>query len=175
MGLFTGLNGNEGSRLRCFKWFQPFRKYCLSKWAYRPIRFTLGAVFIWSGVSKLANPQSFSVIIGAYGLINDSWVLPVSLFLPLIELFGGVGLLLDLRGSLTTIAGLLLLFMLILGYGIWMGLDVDCGCLGRKTPRPGHTTVFVPRCIATSSWGRQFCTSIHGGLSGQRGPWLGPI
>ncbi len=114
--------------------FSLFGNIAFSKWAYRPIRFTLGTVFIWSGVSKLANPHSFSVIIGAYGLINDSWVLPVSLFLPLIELFGGVGLLLDLRGSLTTIAGLLLLFMLILGYGIWMGLDVDCGCFGPEDP-----------------------------------------
>jgi uncharacterized membrane protein YphA (DoxX/SURF4 family) len=114
--------------------FKLFGNIAFSSWAYRSIRFTLGGVFIWSGVSKLADPQSFAVIIDAYGLIPDSWVLPVSVFLPLIELIGGVGLLLDLRGSLTTIAGLLLLFMLILGYGIWMGLDLDCGCFGPDDP-----------------------------------------
>jgi hypothetical protein len=40
----------------------------------------------------------------------------------------------DLRGSPTIIAGLLALFMLIMGYGIWMGLDVDCGSFGPEDP-----------------------------------------
>jgi uncharacterized membrane protein YphA (DoxX/SURF4 family) len=111
-----------------------FENIVLSTWIYRSARFTISAIFVWSGISKLADPQSFAVIIDAYGLIPDSWVLPVSVLLPLIEVIGGVGLLLDLRGSLTTIAGLLLLFMLILGYGIWMGLDVDCGCFKPEDP-----------------------------------------
>jgi len=114
--------------------FSIIGKVALSNWAYRSIRFILSAIFMWSGVSKLTDPQSFAVIIAAYGLIPDSWVLSVSVFLPLIELIGGVGLLLDLRGSLTTISGLLVLFILILGYGIWMGLDVDCGCFGPEDP-----------------------------------------
>jgi len=114
--------------------FSVFRNIAFSMWSYRFARLAISVVFIWSGVSKLADPQSFAVIIDAYGLIPDSWVLPVSLLLPLIEVIGGMGLLLDLRGSLATIAGLLLLFMLILGYGIWMGLDVDCGCFGPDDP-----------------------------------------
>jgi len=32
------------------------------------------------------------------------------------------------------IGGLLVLFIAILGYGIWMGLDVDCGCFGPDDP-----------------------------------------
>jgi uncharacterized membrane protein YphA (DoxX/SURF4 family) len=114
--------------------FSLFGNIAFSKWGYRFIRFTLSAVFIWSGISKLADPQSFAVIIDAYGLIPGSWVMPVSVLLPFIEVIGGAGLLVDLRGSLTTIAGLLLLFMLILGYGIRMGLDVDCGCFGPEDP-----------------------------------------
>jgi uncharacterized membrane protein YphA (DoxX/SURF4 family) len=111
-----------------------FENIVLSTWVYRSARFTISAIFVWSGISKLADPQSLAVIIDAYGLIPDSWVLPVSVLLPLIELIGGVGLFLDLRGSLATISGLLLLFMLILGYGIWIGLDVDCGCFGPDDP-----------------------------------------
>jgi uncharacterized membrane protein YphA (DoxX/SURF4 family) len=114
--------------------FTLFGNIALSNRTYGFIRISLSAIFMWSGVSKLADPQSFAVIIGAYGLIPDSWVLPVSVLLPLIELIGGAGLLFDLRGSLTAVGGLLLLFMLILGYGIWMGLDVDCGCFGPQDP-----------------------------------------
>jgi uncharacterized membrane protein YphA (DoxX/SURF4 family) len=114
--------------------FNLFGNIAFSNWAYKSIRFALSIIFIWSGVSKLLDQQSFAVIIESYGLIPGSWVLTVSVLLPLIELIGGVRLRLDLRGSLTTFAGLLLLFMLILGYGIWMGLDVDCGCFGPDDP-----------------------------------------
>jgi hypothetical protein len=41
---------------------------------------------------------------------------------------------LDIQGSLVVITGLLGFFMVILGYGIWMGLDVDCGCFGPDDP-----------------------------------------
>jgi hypothetical protein len=51
-----------------------------------------------------------------------------------LEVTAGIGLLFDIRGSLALIAGLLLLFMVVLGYGIWMGLDVDCGCFGPEDP-----------------------------------------
>ncbi|MCI5132059.1 MAG: hypothetical protein D3904_11185, partial [Candidatus Electrothrix sp. EH2] len=41
-----------------------------------------------------------------------------------------LALLLDLRGGLTGITLLLLLFIAVLAYGIHLGLDVDCGCFG---------------------------------------------
>jgi hypothetical protein len=52
----------------------------------------------------------------------------------LLEVIAGIGLLFDIRGSLALITGLLVLFMVVLGYGIWMGLDVDCGCFGPEDP-----------------------------------------
>jgi hypothetical protein len=39
-----------------------------------------------------------------------------------------------MQGSLAAIAGLLMLFAAVLAYGIWMGLDVDCGCFGPDDP-----------------------------------------
>ena len=94
------------------------------------IRIVLAIVFLSSGLSKLIDPTSFSVIIEAYGLIPESWVMPVAIALPLLEVVGSLGLLLDIRGSLATISGMLVLFLVILGYGVWMGLDIDCGCFG---------------------------------------------
>ena len=60
--------------------------------------------------------------------------MPLAIGLPLLEVIAGIGLLLDIRGSLVLITGLLVLFMAVLGYGIWMGLDVDCGCFGPEDP-----------------------------------------
>ena len=103
-------------------------------WLYRLIRTALAIVFIWSGCSKLIDPRGFAAIIQAYGLIPDGTVLFAAIGLSSLELAVGAGLALDLQWSLGIITGLLLLFMAILGYGLWLGLDVDCGCFGPDDP-----------------------------------------
>jgi len=74
------------------------------------------------------------VIIDSYGLIPDDWNMPVALSLAAIEALVGFALLFDIRGALAIVAALLCLFMAILGYGIWLGLDIDCGCFGPEDP-----------------------------------------
>jgi uncharacterized membrane protein YphA (DoxX/SURF4 family) len=101
---------------------------------YHLIRVLLSVIFLWSGISKLMDPTEFAVIIDAYGFIADAWILPLATILPLVEMIFGLGLLLEIRGSLTVITGLLILFLAILSYGIWLGLDVDCGCFGPQDP-----------------------------------------
>ena len=62
------------------------------------------------------------------------WILPTAVFLSVTEVAAGFGLLMDIRGSLTIITGLLILFLAVLSYGIRMGLDIDCGCFGPQDP-----------------------------------------
>ena len=101
---------------------------------YLTVRWVLGLVFIYAGVLKLMQVQSFAVLIGAYGLIPDYLLTPVAVILPILEVLAGLGLLADLWGSLTAVTIMLLFFIAILGYGIWMGLDIDCGCFGPNDP-----------------------------------------
>ena len=89
---------------------------------------------MYAGIVKLVDPDSFAVIIDAYGLVPENWVIPLAVGLPAFEVLAAGGLLFEVRGSLALISGLLLLFMGILGYGIWMGLDIDCGCFGPDDP-----------------------------------------
>jgi uncharacterized membrane protein YphA (DoxX/SURF4 family) len=110
------------------------RRAFFSLWLYRSIRIIIAGIFLWSGVTKFFNPKTFAVLIEAYGLIPESWIMPVAIGLPALEVIAAIGLLFDIRGSLTIITGLLALFMLILGYGIWLGLDIDCGCFGPEDP-----------------------------------------
>lgn len=101
---------------------------------YRGVRYCLAAVFLWSGITKLLDPVSFGVLIDAYGLIPESWVMPAALLLSCLEVIAGAGLVPDIRGSLAVITGMLMLFAAILSYGIHMGLDIDCGCFGPQDP-----------------------------------------
>jgi len=103
-------------------------------WIYKLTRWILGGVFIYAGSTKLMEPRTFTVLIEAYGIVPESLLMPVAIGLPFLEVIAGFGLLFDIRGSLALITGLLVLFMVVLGYGIWMGLDVDCGCFGPEDP-----------------------------------------
>ncbi len=109
----------------------------LSIRVYHTGRILLGAVFLWSGISKLMASQLFAVIIEGYGLLPEPLTMPAAIVLSMMEVLAGLGLLVDIRGSLAVITGLLTSFMVILGYGIWLGLDVDCGCFGPEDPEAG--------------------------------------
>jgi uncharacterized membrane protein YphA (DoxX/SURF4 family) len=106
----------------------------ISDWLYKLGRWAFGALFIYAGSIKLLEPKTFAVLIEAYGIVPESLLMPASIVLPALEVGAGIGLLFDIEGSLSVIAALLCLFIAILGYGIWMGLDVDCGCFGPQDP-----------------------------------------
>jgi len=101
---------------------------------YRLCRWTLGGIFIYAGGSKLLEPIIFAYLVEAYGIVPEGLLIPVAIGLPVLEVIAGFGLLFDIRGSLGLITGLLVLFMFVLSYGIWLGLDVDCGCFGPEDP-----------------------------------------
>jgi uncharacterized membrane protein YphA (DoxX/SURF4 family) len=119
------------------QWIFPIKHLLFSTRAYQTVRMLLAAVFLYSGVAKLLDPASFAVIIEAFGLVPESLIMPVAIGLPALETIAAIGLLLDIRGSLSLITGMLILFMAILAYGIWMGLDLDCGCFGPEDPEAG--------------------------------------
>jgi hypothetical protein len=103
-------------------------------WLYRLFRWGLGIIFIFAGCVKLWEPKTFAVLLEAYGILPQGLLMPVAVALPALEVAGGIGLACDLDGSLAVITGLLILFIAVLAYGIWMGLDVDCGCFGPQDP-----------------------------------------
>lgn len=103
-------------------------------WGYKLVRWVLGIVFIYAGSTKLLDPQSFAVLIEAYGILPEVLLMPAAIMLSCLEVLAGIGMLFDIRGSLAVITVMLGLFIAILGYGIRMGLDVDCGCFGPGDP-----------------------------------------
>lgn len=85
---------------------------------------------VLAGVPKLLAPDDFAEVVGAYGLVPDMLVFPAAVVLPLAELLAAFLLIRGKRSGLWLAAALMLLFITVLSYGIWLGLDIDCGCFG---------------------------------------------
>jgi uncharacterized membrane protein YphA (DoxX/SURF4 family) len=97
-------------------------------WLYHFLRLSLACIFIYAGFIKLLDPRAFAHAIAQYDLIPEGLLPLVAVGLPALELLAGLGLIGEVRGSLTLIAILLLIFLVILGYAVWHNLDIDCGC-----------------------------------------------
>ena len=113
-----------------------------SIWPYRLVRWTLAGLFLYASFGKLAEPQGFAQTISDFGLVYESVLFATALALIVLEFFAGLGLLLDVRGALGLTVGLLLLFVGVLGYGIAMGYDIQCGCFG-----PGDREVSLQEAL----------------------------
>lgn len=116
-----------------------------SLWTYRFARLIMSSLFIVAGISKLMHLDIFVMIVELYVLdspipVPTSWLQPAALFLAILEVITGIGLLFDLPGFLSLLAGQLFFFIGILFYGIAIGLDVDCGCFIIDDPdKPIHS------------------------------------
>jgi uncharacterized membrane protein YphA (DoxX/SURF4 family) len=104
------------------------------RWGYHLLRLLLAGVFLWSGIGKSLAPADFARVIEAYGLLPAGLTGVAALILIAAEIAAAAGLLLERRGALTAITAMLLLFVGVLGYGIVLGLDIDCGCFGPDDP-----------------------------------------
>lgn len=91
----------------------------------------LGGFFVASAVFKLASPALFVEQIGAFGLVWSSLIPAVAWGLIVLEFCAGLAVIANQRWGLWLVVALLALFIPVLGYGIAIGLDISCGCLGR--------------------------------------------
>jgi uncharacterized membrane protein YphA (DoxX/SURF4 family) len=97
-------------------------------WLYHFLRLGLACIFVYAGFIKLLDPRAFAHAIAQYDLIPEGLLSLVAVGLPALELLAGLGLVGEVRGSLTTVVILLLIFLVVLGYAVWNNLDIDCGC-----------------------------------------------
>ena len=112
-------------------------KILFSLWPYRIVRMSLGMLFFIVGVAKLLDPKAFAKALSMYEIVPEKVLPIVAVGLPLTEVLAGLGLILNIKGSLTVISGLLVLFIAVLYYGILSVLDIGCGCY-MPWERPEH-------------------------------------
>lgn len=95
---------------------------------YFILRLIIGGLFVYAGILKISNPKVFAKVISQYNLVPESLLVIVAIGLPLLEIAAGAGLIFDIKGSLTAISAMIIMFIVILWYGILNNLDIDCGC-----------------------------------------------
>lgn len=113
---------------------QIIKRITTSLWTYRILRWALALVFIYAGASKLADPKGFATVIDAYCFFPSGYAWPAAILICIMEIAAGILLAFNITGGLAGITGMLMMFMLVLGYGIYLGLDVDCGCFNSGDP-----------------------------------------
>jgi uncharacterized membrane protein YphA (DoxX/SURF4 family) len=98
------------------------------------VRMALGTVFIYASWGKILHPGQFAQAVANYQILPAALVNPVALILPWLEMVCGIGLLIGLiaRGSALIVAGLMMIFIVALGYSLIRGLDIQCGCFSLK-------------------------------------------
>ncbi len=105
------------------------------------LAFLLGGTFIYTGVVKALDPLHFASEIQNYRLV--SWPLGMSLafYLPWLEIFCGVALILGwLRHGSTAILMAAMSFFIVLSLVTQArGIDLACGCFGRAGKGLGFT------------------------------------
>jgi hypothetical protein len=103
-------------------------------WGDRLARWSISLVFLYAGVPKLLNVRQFAAVVDAYAVLPAFFVQPVAIILPLTEIILAVGLIRNGWKSKVGTIALLLMFISLLSYSIWVGLDIDCGCFGPEDP-----------------------------------------
>ena len=104
------------------------------------LRYVLAMLFLWAGIVKLIDPKSFARSLDAFGLLPDSWLVPVAIGLPVLEVLVAIVVACRWSWGLPLMGAMLLLFMTILWYGVLQDLDVDCGCFS-LTEKGAHTSL----------------------------------
>lgn len=110
----------------------PLKRFSVLWWVDLALRLGLGGFFIYAALPKILGPTGFAIQISNYQIVGDPWPSILAVSLPWLELFVGIGVCVRrlYLGSLTTILGMLVVFMIALTSLIVRNLDVECGCTG---------------------------------------------
>ena len=109
------------------------------------IRLFMGVVFIYASYSKILDPVSFSSNIHNYGVTPIYIENILSLIIPLVELFIGLGLITGVKykASLNISIYMMAFFVLLISQAYLRGKSIDCGCfMNEISPEDAATKRF---------------------------------
>lgn len=93
-----------------------------------------GVLFLWSGVLKIKDPISFAEAIRNFRIVGDPIAPALAHFLPWLEVFAGLAVMIDRtrEGAAALLTLLLLGFTLGIAIAWSRGLEIACGCFGSE-------------------------------------------
>jgi uncharacterized membrane protein YphA (DoxX/SURF4 family) len=109
-------------------------------WVSTACRLALGAVWIWAGVAKAADPFATLRSVRAYQLLPEGAVQVVAFGLPFFEIALGGLLVLGLLVRPVAVASLVVLglFTAAIASAWARGLNIDCGCFGASATQGAY-------------------------------------
>lgn len=112
-----------------------------------------GALFIWSGIGKVKDPMSFADAIRNYRIVGDPIAPALAHFIPWLEIFAGLGTMIERtrQGAVALLTLLVLIFTLGIISAWLRGLDIACGCFGSEEAM--DYPVKVAQNLALIAWG----------------------
>jgi putative oxidoreductase len=103
--------------------------------AWRIVDAVVGGVFVYAGVIKALDPIGFANDIDNYKILPWSISVGLAFYLPWLEIFCGVALLLRrlYLGGLSILTALISIFIVATVVAKVRGLDITCGCFGHAS------------------------------------------
>jgi len=107
------------------------------RWACLGARLYLGGLFVVASLHKIQHPEAFAIDVATYQFLPQVTVNLFSLAVPWVELVVGLMLILGVRvrAAGLVVSGLMLAFMLALGWALVLGLDMSCGCFASQSAK----------------------------------------
>jgi len=126
-------------------------------WISLSLRVLLGVWFVYSGGYKLwvKGLHGFAGDIENYQLLPSSLVFPAACLVSWLEIIAGFCLAagLWLRGAVLVMAGLVIGFMVFIGWAWQHQLDIRCGCQGGDEPiRYWWKAIELPAYLLVLGW-----------------------
>ncbi|HMA97671.1 MAG TPA: MauE/DoxX family redox-associated membrane protein [Polyangiaceae bacterium] len=108
-------------------------------WLALAIRLYLSWLFLSACWHKILHPESFALDVATYQLLPRYAVHLFAIFIPWLELVVGVCLLIGfrVRAAALLVWTMLLSFTIALGWALYLGLDMSCGCFASQSAAGG--------------------------------------
>jgi len=111
------------------------------------LRFLIGGLFLWAGLSKLGSPlQTLATIYSYQIVLPDLPALLIAAALPWMEILLGTALLSGIWLPVATgwTAVVLLFFTVMTAQAWWRELPIDCGCVDLSALHPALVALTTP-------------------------------
>ena len=126
-------------------------------WLALATRIVLGSVFLLSSAGKIANPEAFVEIVANYQLLPPHLVWMTAVVLPWLEAVCGLALIAGRyqRGAALLVSSMMVVFISIILYNGYRGLNVACGCFSLSATEPSNIALNTLRnlvLLAAGIW-----------------------
>lgn len=121
------------------------------------IRIALGAVFVFASAGKIMDPAAFASIIANYRILPPILVEATAVVLPWIEALCGLALIFGRfdKGAAMLICLMMVVFIGLILYNGYRGLNVACGCFSLAAKAPANVAWNTGRnllILAVGTW-----------------------